>query len=255
MFLDNYPCTTSRFGHSLVFRGLSTAPAVLLLHGFMSSPYSLTWLGKQLNDAGYTVYIPRFPGHGTNAKDFLASTWKDWLRCVCDAYIDISSRHEQVFVAGHAMGGLLAGLIAARFNPEKLILFAPTFMTTDKRIMLAPLARFFVKTVPVNQIYICDEPDFKKAQSDYLNGVYVAKLVDLLKLMKLAKKNLEYVKAETLIVLSKQDAIVPFKVHDLLHEKIKAPHDYFIVNESSHTLFDDAEREKIAKRVIEFLKA
>lgn len=85
--------------------------------------------------------------------------------------------------------------------------------------------------------------------------MYVAKLVDLLKLMKLAKKNLEYVKAETLIVLSKQDAIVPFKVHDLLHEKIKAPHDYFIVNESSHTLFDDAEREKIAKRVIEFLKA
>ena len=56
-------------------------------------------------------------------------------------------------------------------------------------------------------------------------------------------------------MLSKQDAIVPFKVHDLLHEKIKAPHDYFIVNESSHTLFDDAEREKIAKRVIEFLKA
>ncbi len=255
MFLDNYPCTTSRFGHSLVFKGLTTAPAILLIHGFMGSPYAFTWLGRQLNDAGYTVYVPRLPGHGTNAKDFLASTWKDWLRCVCDTYIDIASKHERVFVAGHSMGGLLAGLIAAHFNPEKLILFAPAFMTVDKRISLAPLAQFFVKTVPMQPISLCHESEFKKAQADYLNGVYVPKLVDLLKLMKLATKHLEYIKAETLIVLSKKDAVVPFKVHDLVHEKMKAPHDFFSVEESSHMLIDDSEREQIAKRVIEFLKA
>lgn len=254
MFLNNYPCTSSSFAHSRVFKGLSSAPAILLLHGFMGSPYDLVWIGKQLNEAGYTIYIPRLPGHGTNSKDFLASNWRAWLRAACDAYINISAMHESVFVAGHSMGGLLASLLAAHFNPEKLILFAPAFLTRDKRIALTPLTQFFIKNLPLAITKSYDEPDFQKAQKDYLGTVYVPKLVDLLKLMKLATKKLEYVKAETLIFLSEKDALVPLEVKDLLNEKLKAQKEFVVLQESSHALTDGVEREEVVKNVIEFLK-
>lgn len=254
MFLDNYPCTSSSFAHSRVFKGLSSAPAILLLHGFMGSPYDLVWIGKQLNEAGYTIYIPRLPGHGTNSKDFLASNWQAWLRAVCDIYINISAMHESVFVAGYSMGGLLASLLAAHFNPEKLILFAPAFLTKDKRIALAPVAKFFVKTLPLSITKSYDDAEFQKAQKDYLGIVYVPKLADLLKLMKLAKKTLDYVKAETLILLSEKDNLVPIEVKDLLNERLKAQKEFVILKESSHALTDGAEREEVVKSVIEFLK-
>lgn len=51
-------------------KGLKTAPAILLIHGYTGSPRDMIWLGHQLNEAGYNIYIPRLPGHGTNKNDF-----------------------------------------------------------------------------------------------------------------------------------------------------------------------------------------
>lgn len=254
MFLDNYPCTTSQFGHSIIYKGLASAPAILLIHGYSGIPHSLSWLGKQLNEAGYTVYIPRLPGHGTNAKDFTSSTWKDWVRRVCDAYIDISAIHEHVFVAGHSMGGLLASILAARFNPEKLILFAPAFEITAKRVWLTPFVKFFVKKMSNTNKPFYTSPEYLKAQSDYIGVTYIDKIADFYKLKKLAHKNLEYVKAETLIVLSHKDQTVPLEVQDILNSKLKSPKEYLLLQESSHTVTDDIEREQVAKKVIAFLK-
>ena len=254
MFLDNYPCVTSEFCHSHTFTGLKSAPALLLLHGFMDSPYDLLWIGKQLNEAGYTVYIPRLPGHGTNADDFLLSTRKDWLRRAFDAYIDISAIHEQVFVAGHSMGALLASLIAARFNPKKLILFAPSFTVSDKRIRFTPFLKFFIKKIQSENYKTYNNPDVLKATADYIGVQYVPMLAELYKLQKLASKNLTYIKAETLIVLSEKDPIIPMSTKNLLDEKLKVVKDYLTLKESLHYVSDGPEREEVAKKVIEFLK-
>lgn len=254
MFLDNYPCTSSEFACSRILRGLSSAPAILLIHGFMGSPYDLQWIGTQLNDAGYTVYIPRLPGHGTNAKDFQANSYKDWIRCVFHVYIDISAKHEQVFVAGHSMGGLLASLLAARFNPEKLLLFAPAFSFTDKRIALSPIAKLFCKRITVNESSFYQEPAFLTAMKDYIGVRYLAQVADFYTLQKLTKKNIAYIKAETFIVLSHKDRSVPFSVKNFLDERLKTVKKYLILEESSHQVTDDVERETVAKKTIEFLK-
>lgn len=255
MFLENYPCTTSRFCHSRVLKGLSSAPAVLLVHGFMASPYDLSWIGRQLNESGYSVYIPRLPGHGTNGNDFLASTQKDWIRRVFDCYIDLISMHEQVFVAGHSMGGLLASLVAARFNPEKLILFAPAFCVDDKRIPLTLFLQFFVKKIKSEKKSFYKDPELLKECSDYIDFSYIPKIADFYKLQKLSIKNLSYIKAETLVILSKKDKQISLtKVKELLDKKLKAVKSYLVLENSSHHLTDDIERENVAKKVIEFLK-
>ncbi|PIE98953.1 MAG: carboxylesterase [Treponema sp.] len=254
MFFDNYPFEISKYARPRYFKGLRSAPAILLIHGFTGSPMEPAWLGKQLNDAGYTVYIPRLSGHGTNKADFLDSTWKDWLRTASEAYLNISAEHETVYVGGHSMGGLLASLVAAKFNPEKLLLFAPAFLASGGPVWLSPFLKFFVKTLKSESESFYKEPEFIKTMSDYIGVNYVAKVADFYKLQKLAKKNLRYVKAETFIVLSKNDQQVPITVKDFLDKNLKASKEYMILEESSHNVIDDMDREPVAKRVIGFLK-
>ena len=51
---------------------------VLLSHGFTGSPASMKPWGQYLADRGYTVRVPRLPGHGTRWQDLNAVGWDDW---------------------------------------------------------------------------------------------------------------------------------------------------------------------------------
>lgn len=70
--------------------------AVLLIHGFTGSPFELKELAHRLNEGGYTVDVPRLPGHGTVIEDMLETRYQDWLRRVVDTYIDLKSRYRKV---------------------------------------------------------------------------------------------------------------------------------------------------------------
>ncbi|MEL3912002.1 alpha/beta hydrolase [Treponema pedis] len=254
MFFDNYPIKLSDTTKPFLLKGLKTAPAILLIHGYTGSPREMVWLGRQLNEAGYNVYIPRLPGHGTNKDDFLASTWKDWLRAVCEDYINLCSDYGNVYVGGLSMGGLLTALIAARFNPEKIFLCAPAFIAYDNRIKFTPFLKFFIKTVPCGKKNCENDPEYASAIADY-NGIeYLAKSADLYRLQKLSLKNLPFIRSQTLTVLSKADKSVPFKVKNIIDKNLRTQNEYLILEKSGHIVVNGIEKEAVAKKIIEFLK-
>ena len=253
MFFDNYPVTTHDFTSSIFLQGLKTSPAILLLHGYSATPYELSWLSRQLNDLGYTVLVPRLPGHGTCKKDFLSSNWKDWLRCASDAYIDLASKHEKVYVGGHSMGALLATIIARYFDVKKLFLFAPAFKVVNKGIPL-PLMKFvkpFLKEVKRESASSFQDEKYSEAIKDYKSFHYMAKLDDFYKIQKMAKKALPKVRTTPFVVISKQDALVPLSVRDFIDSKIKA--EYLVLEKSPHLIFKDVEKEVVVSKVIDFL--
>ena len=51
---------------------------VLLVHGFTGSPRSMKDWGRYLADAGFTVSVPRLPGHGTSWQEMNKTRWEDW---------------------------------------------------------------------------------------------------------------------------------------------------------------------------------
>ena len=51
---------------------------VLLSHGFTGSPQSLRPWAEHLAAAGYTVRLPRLPGHGTSWQEMNTTRWTDW---------------------------------------------------------------------------------------------------------------------------------------------------------------------------------
>jgi carboxylesterase len=87
---------------------LTPTAGVLLLHGFGGSPNSVRPLGQALADAGYSVSIPRLPGHGTRWKDLGQTTAADWYAAVDAEFTRLRAAHSQVFVLGISVGATLA---------------------------------------------------------------------------------------------------------------------------------------------------
>jgi len=80
---------------------------VLLLHGFTGSPKSMKPWGEFLASHGYTVRVPRLPGHGTRWQDMNITTWQDWYAEADRSFRELAARSSQVFVMGLSMGGSL----------------------------------------------------------------------------------------------------------------------------------------------------
>jgi carboxylesterase len=85
---------------------------VLVLHGFTGNPLSMRPLAEGCAAAGYSVELPRLPGHGTTLADMMTTTWKDWSQSAFESFDELASRSEVVAIVGLSMGGGLAALVA-----------------------------------------------------------------------------------------------------------------------------------------------
>jgi len=79
----------------------------LCLHGFTGNPTSMRKLAEAFAAAGFTVELPRLPGHGTTVEDMKTTGWADWTAEVEAAYQRLAARTDKIVVSGLSMGGSL----------------------------------------------------------------------------------------------------------------------------------------------------
>lgn len=98
--------------------------AILLLHGFTSSPAVYRAMLPQLTmyDA---ILCPVLPGHAESIAAFAAATAAQWLNCAESAFVKLSKKYNQVDVMGLSLGGCLALKIAEKYPVNRLFLLAP----------------------------------------------------------------------------------------------------------------------------------
>jgi carboxylesterase len=89
----------------------------LCIHGFTGNPTSMRGVAEALAAAGFSVELPRLPGHGTNLDDMKSTSWSDWAGAVDAAYQRLAGRTDRVIVTGLSMGGTLTLWTALR-HPE-----------------------------------------------------------------------------------------------------------------------------------------
>lgn len=178
-------------------------PAVLLIHGFTATTSEVRPLGEYLHAQGLTVSAPLLAGHGTHPDDLNTSRWQDWFESAEKSFLDLRSKHANVWTAGESMGGLLALLLAAKYPQiNGLLLFAPALRAN--LIWSAHFLKHFVKYIHKGK----GGPDL--AWSGY--NVYPTRAMEqLLALQKVTQNCLNQVTQPALIVMSKQDRSVPFK--------------------------------------------
>jgi len=254
-FYDRIPSNTkvSPISKELYLENESKT-AVLIIHGYTGSPHDMYYIGRQIHKSGFAIYIPRLPGHGTNSIDFLNSNWKDWLRKSLDSYLNLKSLYEKVYILGLSMGGVLATLVASKFNPEKIVLAAPALKANDWRIKITPFAKYFTKKSKKKNPITFEDEKVNYLAREYWNYDWPSKAADLYKLQRLAVKKLPRINSKTYVVLSKKDDAVPLSVKELIEENIKSQKKFMILEESGHVVVNDSEKEKVAQQVIKWLK-
>jgi carboxylesterase len=123
--------------------------AVLMVHGFTGSPASIKPWASALHKSGFSVLVPRLPGHGTHWPEMNQTTWRDWYFEVLRNFDDLRSRKARVFVAGFSMGGALSLRLALDRGEEieGLILVNPSVHDNRKIMKLVPILKHFIPSV------------------------------------------------------------------------------------------------------------
>src|SRR5487761_2341682 len=78
---------------------------ILLVHGFTGSPAAMRPWAEFLGARGYTVRVPRLPGHGRRWEDLNQVSWEDWTTTVSDELLELSKVCDKMFIFGLSMGG------------------------------------------------------------------------------------------------------------------------------------------------------
>ncbi|MFI0431735.1 MAG: alpha/beta hydrolase [Candidatus Nanopelagicales bacterium] len=122
---------------------------VLVIHGFTGTPKSMKPWATHLAEAGYTVSLPRLPGHGTSWQEMNKTRWEDWYGEVERELNDLQGRCASVFVMGLSMGGTLTLRLAEqRDDVAGIVLVNPAVHTERPDRFALPVLRHVVPAFP-----------------------------------------------------------------------------------------------------------
>jgi len=213
------------------------ARAALLLHGLGGTPREMTALGVRLHAEGFTVSIPRLPGHGTNGEDFMRRGWRDWLAAATEAYDELRARSDRIFLAGLSMGGDLAVVLASRLPFQRIALIAPALRVKNPLLAIAPVLRPFIKRVrtPLAETY--EDEDDRYMAEEYWSWRYTGPLAELLALQRMAVRALPRIRVDTLTVIGTADRAVPLSVLRLVASRVGARTERLVLEGCGHRVF------------------
>ncbi len=109
-------------------RGKGNDRAILLLHGFSSSPAVYRQLLPALTPAYDAIVSPTLPGHGDSIAAFSRATAFDWIAAAEEACRLLVKDYKRVDVLGFSLGGLLACHLSSRISLHHLYLLAPALV-------------------------------------------------------------------------------------------------------------------------------
>lgn len=233
------------------FSAAGGADGVLVVHGFTGNPQSMRGLAEAFAAAGYTVELPRLPGHGTNLDDMLTTRWADWSGTAEAAYRDLADRCDRVMVAGLSMGGTITCWLASR-HPEiaGIVLVNP---------MVEPPADSFLDILrgmrdsggPVMPGIGSDIADPSVKEVAY-EGTPIDPLLSLLDAAQELSGRLGDIRCPALLYTSTQDHVVPPSNSDFLAERIGGPLERVTLARSYHVATLDYDRAAIESGAVEF---
>lgn len=115
--------------------------AVVLVHGFGTTPGELRAYADHLRDDGKLVLGVRLPGHGTSPLDLEERSHTEWLDAVREGYEIAAALADEVVIVGFSTGGAL-GLILAQEKLPKLVRLASVaapLLVSDSNMRWLPL--------------------------------------------------------------------------------------------------------------------
>jgi carboxylesterase len=226
---------------------------VLLIHGFTGTPQSLRPWAEHLVEAGFTVSLPRLPGHGTHWKELNQTTWTDWYARADAAFTELLERCDRVFVAGLSMGGALGLRLAEQHGEDVagLVLVNPAVNITDPRMKILPVLHHVVPSLGAIANDIADPASREIAYDrNPLHALY-----SQTHLWADVVTNLDRVTQPLLIFRSEQDHVVDPSSVAILKQRVgSADVDFRTLTRSYHVATIDYEADEIFASSVDFFR-
>jgi pimeloyl-ACP methyl ester carboxylesterase len=146
-------------GRRLAYRRFGDGPAVLLIHGILSS--SDTWSGllAQIAEAGFEVIAPDLPGYGSSQR-LRGDHSIGAIACILRDLLDLLDV-PRATVVGHSLGGGIAMQFSYQFpeRTERLVLVASGGLGRE----VSPLVRAATLGGAERVIALAAAPPFRQA--------------------------------------------------------------------------------------------
>ena len=230
--------------------------AVLLVHGWTTTPYELRRLGKYLHQKGYTVSAPLLTGHGTVPADLEDVPWEQWSKDVEKNYFALKEKHKKIYVIGTSLGASLASILAGS-NSE---ISGLVLMAMPYRIRLEELTAFFARIMLL----------FKKYNKKYYPASFgsssmvtrkiayqtypIKSVLEVFRLAKFSRKKMAKITQPCFILQSTADHIVAKnsleKIYAAVGSSVKQKK---YIQDAYHTFISDIKNEHVFEDIRDFL--
>ena len=237
------------------FKG-TNGKAVLLIHGWTSTPYEVRRLGKYLNENGYTVYAPQLKGHGTVPKDLEKVRWTDWVADLEKAYAFLLQKENKIYLAGTSIGANLAAILAA----QKKDIAGIILMAMPYRIKLEVSALLLAKFLKIFKSY-----NKKRYPPTFGVSTTITRLIsyqtypiqsalEVQDLIEKSREALPKLSQPCFVIQSAQDHVVQKDSLEIIYQKIGSKikkKEY--VQRAYHTFVSDMKNAHIFNNMLQFL--
>ena len=189
---------------------------IIFVHGFTGSPASMRPWAAFFEERGYTVSVPRLPGHATKWQDLNKVKWQEWPARVQVEVDKLQQSCRKLFVFGLSMGGGTTLNIAENNELDGICLVNP----------MAHIAGYLIKVAPALAIFQPGRAsvgdDIKKPEvTEWGYDVLPTKgVVQLNKMLKVTRANLSKVKCPTLLFHSVDDHVLPISNSNIIMSEI-----------------------------------
>ena len=221
-----------------------------IVHGFTGCPQSMRPLAEAFAAAGYTVELPRLPGHGTTVEDMLTTGWADWSGAIEAAYQDLAGRCERVVVAGLSMGGTLT-LWLALHHPE-----IAAIVPINAAVAIDPDMAAGVRSLVDAGQEVMDAIGNDVADPEVTELAYdktpLRPLLSLVAAIGEIADGLGSIRCPTLVVVSEQDHVVPPASSETIANSVGGPVEVLRLERSYHVATIDYDRDRINSAALAF---
>ena len=238
--------------------GVNGSTGIIFVHGFTGSPASMRPWAHYFADRGFTVNVPRIPGHGTKWQDLNEVSWQEWPAKVESEVAKLEATCERYFIFGLSKGGANTLHVTAKLQGSAIgaklagiVLVNPMIHIPGVRIKFGPLIARLTKGLPS----VGD--DIKKPGVDeYGYDVLPTRgVLELNKFLKTTRAMLPKVSVPTLLFHSVDDHVLPVSNTEIIMAEIASTEKTRVeLTNSYHVATLDHDAEIIFEKSLQFVE-
>ena len=262
--------------HSFLLEGGRNG--VLLIHGLTGTPKEMRRVGQGMQRAGFMVYGMQLAGHCGSVDDLVATRSADWVRSVHDAIDTFRPRVDRLFVGGLSMGAVLAlrmaidrpGDIAGLALYGVNLLYDGWSLSWGARFgtQLLPLARrlgigrhrqfaeqppYGIKDERLRELIVEQMNSGDSAAAGLPGNPWYA-VADMVTLGRVVRRDLRRITIPTIAIHARDDDLASVRNAHLVLDRIDAPSELVLLDNSYHMVTLDSDRKVVARRSIAFFE-